>query len=210
MNEGNKIREKGLRLWKRERNEQNLTSIELDFFQKMRIYLNHLEKTADEDSDIVVRKIFRKLFTRTSYVVNDLITLRLQKILKLVIANAFVTEKLNEEELKTYNFLKGRIDGHRERILKGTKSSQPENISISENFPNHTKLPKVDKKLIFEETPEISYCLVLFVENEDEQTLGSDLKTYGPFQKDMYAIIPVDNALEYQRRKKVEIVFVNP
>ena len=204
MNEGSKIKEEGIYLWKGERKRQNLMPLDLDFFQKASIYLKHLEKVANEDSDVIVRKIFKKLFNRTSYVLNDLITIRLQKIFWLALTNTPINEKLNEEELKTYNLVKVRLNEHRENIFKQRRHEKKAKKITSVSLSNDTSFLQTTKEMNSET---VSYCLVLFIDNENDQALGSDLKTYGPFQKGMHAIIPVDNAIEYQSRNKAKIVF---
>ena len=54
-----------------------------------------------------------------------------------------------------------------------------------------------------------NYQMIKFKENEGIQSLGSDLKIYGPFQKGDIAIVPADNAKNFFKRSKADIIEID-
>ncbi len=189
------MREEIIFTWQRERREDGLVPVREDFFTTVQRYLLHLETMSREDDNPVARQIFKKLYTRTSYLVNDLIDLRAKKIFLAALNDTEVN--VTSEEKNLFTKIHSSLLRHR-RVLLGIEVDD-------EPAPE----PIVEPKLVAEEAAdelEVEYCTVEFLENELEVSLGTDLLSYGPFYKGDFAVIPVDNASELEKRNKVRIL----
>ena len=189
------MREEIIFVWQRERREDKLVPVREDFFKTIQRYLLHLSTMAKEDENPTARNIFQRLYTRTNFLVNDLIDLRVQKIFKAALHDEMMN--LNEEESSVYKSLHKSLLSHRRRLLG---ISVPDEEPVPEQLDNSTNAsPTIDEE-------KIDYCTVEFLDNELEETLGPDLLSYGPFYKGDFAVIPLENAHELEKRNKVTIL----
>lgn len=189
------MREEIIFVWQRERREDKLVPVREDFFKTIQRYLLHLSTMAKEDENPTARNIFQRLYTRTNFLVNDLIDLRVQKIFKAALHDEMMN--LNEEESSLYKSLHKSLLSHRRRLL-GIRVTDEE--PVPEQLDNNTNASPTDDE------EKIDYCTVEFLDNELEETLGPDLLSYGPFYKGDFAVIPLENAHELEKRNKVTIL----
>lgn len=182
------IYEQVLNAWKRERLSPNLLELETDFYAKCREYMSHLETQAKNDNDELVSKLFNKRWTRVSYLINDFMTLRMQKQIRNILSGSDVTTKLPIEEIDLNKTLQGQLSSFRDKVL---------------GIESNTELTNID------DTIEDGYSLAIFTQNENIESVGVDLNTYGPFEKGDFAILPKVNVRNYLMRSKIEEVDID-
>jgi len=190
------MREEIIFVWQRERREDELVPVRKDFFETIQRYLLHLSTMAKEDENLTARNIFQRLYTRTNFLVNDLIDLRVQKIFNAALHDEMLN--LNEKESSLYKSLHKSLLSYRRGLL-GISVPDEALVPIAEQ-PDSTNAPPTNDE------DKIDYCTVEFLDNELEQTLGPDLLSYGPFYKGDFAVIPLENAHELEKRNKVAIL----
>lgn len=173
-----------LTAWKREKEVQNLLSLENNFYGKCRAYIQHLETQAKNETDDILVLIFNNRWGRVIYLMNDLVTIRLQKqfrdILKGVSSPAPIPDEEKILRMKFENYL----------------SSYRDTVLGIQNYTEEVEIQNDNDK----------YKLVVFKQNESLQSIGGDLKKYGPFNIDDLAVIPAENMRNFLIRSKVEHV----
>ena len=183
-----KINDQLLSYWKREKAEQGLTELDPDFYEKCREYVTHLERQSENEQNKVIAKLFNKRWTRINYIVNDLVTLRLNKLVNALINGDDIDIILPLEEEELVKKLQSQLSLHRDKIL-GIETEQPQIASAG---------PSED-----------GYALVQFTQKELLVFIGADLKEYGPFEVDDIAVIPRLNMRNLQLRSKVEEIEID-
>ncbi|MHA2172970.1 MAG: DNA replication complex subunit Gins51 [Candidatus Kariarchaeaceae archaeon] len=168
--------------WKRERSENNLIPLDPNFFDKCRAYINHLENQAKNEPDDTLSKLFTKRWNRVNYVMNDLISLRLQKHFNALIHRQTPPDQLPSEENALRKALEKKMVMYRDEVL-GIVDQQAEAQELRQDD---------------------DYQLVLFTQGDNIQSIGADLNTYGPFNSDDIAYLPYENARNYLKRSQVE------
>jgi DNA replication initiation complex subunit (GINS family) len=168
--------------WKRERSDNYLIPLDTNFFDKCRAYINHLENQAKNEPDETLSKLFTKRWNRVNYIMNDLISLRLQKHFNALIHGYTPPDQLPSEEKALRNALETKMAKYRDEVL-----------GIIDQQMDAQELPQSD-----------SYQLVLFTQGDNIQSIGADLNTYGPFKSDDIAYLPYENARNYLKRSQVE------
>ncbi len=177
-----------LNAWKRERLSPNLLELETDFYAKCREYMAHLETQANNDNDELVSKLFHKRWTRVSFLINDFITLRMQKQIRNILSGSDVTTKLPIEESDLNKTLQGQLSSFRDKVL---------------GIESNVELTNMDDII------EDGYSLAVFTQNENIESVGVDLNTYGPFEKGDFAILPKVNVRNYLMRSKIEEIDID-
>ncbi|MFV2014716.1 MAG: hypothetical protein ACC656_04770, partial [Candidatus Heimdallarchaeota archaeon] len=91
-----------LNAWKRERQNTELLELEPEFYTKCREYIHHLETQAKNDQDQLMTKLFNKRWTRVNYLINDFLTIRMQKQIRDILSGTDFPKKLpiEEEEIR--------------------------------------------------------------------------------------------------------------
>ena len=84
--------------WKKERATTGLAKIDNNFFEHSNKYLGHLKNTEESEADLIIRKLYKKLLSRYTHIINDIIYLRTKKIAKLIINNDIVHNSLTKSE----------------------------------------------------------------------------------------------------------------
>jgi DNA replication initiation complex subunit (GINS family) len=196
-------------MWRRERKSSDLIPLEENFFEKIQMYLKHLETLSTDDADDLVRKLFFKRYQRVSYVVNDLIAIRLEKHFRGALNGEQIPENIPLEERETRSKLSKLLKDHNNKVL-GIKYKD-KNVSDHHSNISGEPIQSFDKDDLdvnddLANLGENGYQYVYFIENEPEESLGADLKTYGPFFKGSYALLPVENVKELLKRNKIEII----
>ena len=177
-----------LNAWKRERQSDELLELEPEFYSKCREYIHHLETQAKNDQDQLMAKLFSKRWTRVNYLINDFLTIRMQKQIRDILSGTDFPKKLPIEEEEIRKKLQKQLASFRDRVL-----------GIEKHETYH----------VDEELDEEGYAAVIFTQNDNYETVGSDLNTYGPFEKGDIAIIPKVNMRNYQMKSKVEEIDID-
>lgn len=173
--------------WKREKEGLQLNTMDTNFFEKCRAYINHLETQASSETDISIAKLFNNRWVRVNYLFNDLITLRLQKQFQIIINGDKSPSPIPFEEEHLRNQLINLLLTYRDEV-----------IGIKTKIQNENDQDEGD-----------NYELVHFSQNENLQTVGVDLRKYGPFEKGDLAIIPKENMRYFMKRSKVDHIKID-
>ncbi|OLS27389.1 MAG: hypothetical protein HeimC2_12290 [Candidatus Heimdallarchaeota archaeon LC_2] len=177
-----------LNAWKRERLSSSLLELDTDFYAKCREYMVHLETQAKNDKDELVSKLFRKRWTRVNYLINDFLTLRMQKQITGILSGTDFTKKLPIEEMDLSKILHNQLASFRDKVL---------------GIESNNEIKDID------ETIEEGYSFAVFTQNENNESVGLDLNTYGPFEKGDFAILPKVNVRNYLIRSKIEEIDID-
>lgn len=177
-----------LNAWKRERQNTELLELEPEFYNKCREYIHHLETRAKNEQDQLMAKLFNQRWVRVNYLINDFLTIRMQKQIRDILSGTDFPKKLPIEEVEIRKKLQKQLASFRDRVL-----------GIEKGEEHHME----------EEMDDEGYAVVVFTQNDNYETVGSDLNTYGPFEKDDFAIIPNVNKRNYQMRSKVEEIDID-
>lgn len=164
-------------IWRRERQTSQLINLKNDFFEKARAYLKHLENQAITEQDELIKELFKKRWERATYLVNDLINLRIEKHIRQTLSGEFqeVDEKKMPYEEKEF----------RSRLETLTTKFRETVHGIGEDETAE------ETQSYFEDE---EYQLVKMIKAENISTVGEDLLNYGPFKVDDLVYLPTANA----------------
>jgi len=183
--------------WEQETANESLQDLEDLKLSRMVSYLSEvrvsLAKTKAEDqlqSDILAQEALN-----VEFMLNDLLLLRQDKILKAALAQRrpIGTMTLAEEEF--YNRLLRGVEGHQE-FVKGALTSTPPSTAKRSTRKKHKK---GDDKADVPPEEVTDYVLVRFLRPIKDAFMGLDEATYGPFKKEDIATIPTENARAWLR-----------
>ncbi len=178
--------------WKKEiENEglQDLGDLRLSkmvsYLSNVRLALASIDAEERTQADILTQEALN-----IEFMLEDLLKLRKQKILKSAMAGHRPRGDMTLSEEEFYNRFQRALDGHTEFIKESLAGS-----------PSPTKKKKKKKKDTKKEEPErlsdsdvIDYITVRFARAIEEPFMGLDEKTYGPFKKEDIVMIPAANA----------------
>jgi DNA replication initiation complex subunit (GINS family) len=175
--------------WENEvRNEglQDLGDLRLS---KMIAYLSSVRLSlASVDAD---KRIQADMLTQEAlnleFMIEDLLVLRRQKILKAILAGHRPRGDMTLAEEELYNRAQRALDGHMEFVKESLAGAKP--IERTSDDESETE-PASDM---------IEYVTVRFLRPISAAFLGLDEKTYGPFKKEDIAMIPAANARAWLR-----------
>ena len=170
---------------------QNLGDLRLS---KMIAYLSSVRLSlASTDAE---KRIQAEILTQEAlnleFMIDDLLTIRRQKILKAVISGHRPRGDMTLAEEELYNRTQRALDGHSEFVkdsLAGTKPKKKKKPSGSDG--KKSKTPP--------ESETVEYVTVRFLRPISDAFLGLDEKTYGPFKIEDVAMIPAANARAWLR-----------
>lgn len=131
------------------------------------------------------------------FMLEDLLTLRREKILKSVLVGRRPTGDMTLSEEEFYNRIQRAFDGHSEFMkdsLAGTTPTESKKGARKRKSSNDRS-----KKSTTEEYEETELIVVRFLQPIDEAFMGLDERTYGPFKKEEIATIPAANARRWLR-----------
>ena len=183
--------------WEQETANENLQNLEDLKLSRMISYLSEvrvsLANTKAEDQ--LQADLYTQEALNVEFMLNDLLILRQNKILKAALAQRrpIGTMTLAEEEF--YNRLLRGVEGHQE-FIKGALIGTPPSAT---KRSTRKKRKKGDDKS--DDPPEeaTDYVLVRFLRPIKDAFMGLDEVTYGPFKKEDIATIPTENAHAWLR-----------
>jgi len=152
------------------------------YLSKVRLSLASTDAEKRVQADILTQEALN-----LEFMIEDLLVLRRQKILKAVISGhrPIGDMMLAEEEL--YNRAQRALDGHTEFVKDSIAGAKPK------KKPSDTK----SKDSLASDT--VEFVTVRFLRPISDAFLGLDEKTYGPFKKEDIAMIPAANARTWLR-----------
>jgi DNA replication initiation complex subunit (GINS family) len=166
---------------------------------KMITYLSNLRlslasTSADEplQADILTQEALN-----LEFMLEDLLALRREKILKSALIGRRPTADMTLAEEEFYNRIQRAFDGHSEFVRDSLAGS------LSSETKKTTKTRKTSKDKSEGPFPEehegTELIVVRFLQPIDEPFMGLDERTYGPFKKEEIATIPAANARRWLR-----------
>jgi DNA replication initiation complex subunit (GINS family) len=172
--------EKIYSVWEKEQKEDTLQRLEDSFYIEAKKFLEALITDKNEPEPLL-NKLVKKEYNNISFMLNDLINIRLDKILRSIrIGKELNKEKLLHEEKALYERFKNDL-----LQLFGEKALPPEVKEIEEKNE--------------------SFLLIRFL-RQLPAIVGSDMKIYGPFQVEDIATLPRENAKALILKKAAKLV----
>jgi DNA replication initiation complex subunit (GINS family) len=183
-------------VWENELENEGLQDLGDLKLSKMVSYLSSVRLAlASTDAD---KQVQAELLTQEAlnleFMIEDLLNLRKQKILKAALAGHRPRGDMTLAEEELYNRVQRALDGHAEFVndsLAGAKPKKKKKRKKTDKAGKETKTQP--------ESAAIEYVTVRFLRAIDDAFLGLDEKTYGPFKKEDVAMIPTANARTWLR-----------
>ncbi len=171
--------------WKRERQTKNLQSLEDDFYRKIKPYMNHLENQKTNETDSIMVRLFDRRSHRVSYILNDLISIRMEKHFSDVMNGVMCPAELPSEEKQYRTHIE-----QQQKILRNSALGLDDQIEVVEDL-------------------EDGYRLMEFTSNESNPFVGSDLMTYGPIVNGDFLLLASYNSRNFMLKSKANEVEIN-
>jgi DNA replication initiation complex subunit (GINS family) len=175
---------------------QDLADLRLS---KMITYLSNIRLSLASTSadESLQAEILTQEALNLEFMLEDLLALRREKILKSVLVGRRPTADMTLAEEEFYNRIQRAFDGHSE-FMKDSLAG-----SVLSETKKTTKKRKASKDKSEESSAEAheetELIVVRFLQPIDEAFMGLDERTYGPFKKEEIATIPAANARRWLR-----------
>ncbi|MFW9961965.1 MAG: hypothetical protein ACFFCX_00170 [Candidatus Sifarchaeia archaeon] len=157
----------------------------IDYLSSIRLSLASTDAEKQIQADLLTQEALN-----LEFMIEDLLTLRRQKILKAAMTGHRPAGDMTLTEEELYNRTQRALDVHTEFIKDSLAGAKPKKTKTSNDAEESKKLPSSD---------ETDYVTVRFLQPISDAFLGFDEKTYGPFKKEDVAIIPAANARTWLR-----------
>ena len=187
----NKIHNK----WKEEREKEEITPMIDPFYGSMRDFLKERTKAAKQALNPITKKILEKRLERIQYVINDLIKIRTNKIIKKIINNEEINVNLAREELNFYDRMKQIYDIYIKEIFS------PKDVA-------YTDIQGILGVKV-EEVEEVELVAIRFLKATKQAIQGLDGKIYGPFEPDDVCFLPKENAISFVKQSIAEDIKID-
>ncbi len=177
--------------WQSEIENENLQDLGDIRLGKMISYLSNIRLSlASTDAEKRVQAdILTQEALNLEFMIEDLLSLRRQKILSAAISGYRPRGDMTLAEEELYNRTQRALDGHTEFVKDSLAGSKPK------KKPGH-KLEKSKESL---DSEIMEFVTVRFLRPISDAFLGLDERTYGPFKKEDVAKIPAANARTWIR-----------
>lgn len=178
--------------WKNEQENEGLQDLGDLRLSKMVSYLSsvRLALASTDAEERIQAEILTQEALNIEFMLEDLLKLRKQKILKSTLSGHRPRGDMTLSEEEFYNRFQRALDGHAE-FIKESLAGSPSPIKKK-------KKKKKDTKKKVSEPPSdsdvVDYVTVRFLRTIEEPFMGLDEKTYGPFKKEDIVMIPAANA----------------
>jgi len=184
-----------------EKNNNDLNKLPESFYDQVVDYIKEKQDLLKKDDDLFSAKEKKQvlmLLENLDKILTEIYSRREKKVLEL----ALVKSKSRSGLLDTSNMLKSEVlffekllatlDGFRNNILNNVLSAKEVNVNFSDDLLSKRKT-------------ETKIVTVRFLEDVDK-FVDSDLKEYGPFEKETIATLPVEMAKLLEEQNKLEIL----
>jgi len=168
---------------------QDLADLRLS---KMISYLSkvRLELASTNADDVLQADLLTQEALNIEFMLKDLLEYRRVKILKAALSSRKPTGDMTLTEEGFYKTTQRAFDSHNEFIKESLSGASPK--SKSKDKKSKTAKKKSDD-IMDDETEDIDYIIVRFLRPIEEQFMGLDEKTHGPFEKESVAKLPAAN-----------------
>ena len=183
--------------WEQETANESLQDLEdlklsrmVSYLSKVRVSLAKAKAKDQLQADILAQEA-----SNVEFMLNDLLLLRQDKILKAALSQSrpIGTMTLAEEEF--YNRLLRGVEGHQEFVKSALTGTPPSPAKRSTRKKRKKSADKSDAPT----EEDTDYILVRFLRPIKDAFMGMDEATYGPFKKEDIATIPTENARAWLR-----------
>jgi DNA replication initiation complex subunit (GINS family) len=183
--------------WKNEQENEGLQDLGDLKLSRMVSYLSNvrLSLAALDAEERIQADVLTQEALNLEFMLEDLLSIRKQKILKSALSGHRPRGDMTLSEEDFYNRFQNALDGHAEFVkdsLAGTPTTKK----------TKKKQKKTSKKKAPEtvaDSDEIDYVYVRFLREIDDQVMGLDERTYGPFKKESVAKLPAANVSHWLR-----------
>jgi len=183
--------------WKEEREKEEITPMIDPFYGSMRDFLEERTKAAKQALNPITKKVLEKRLERIQYVINDLIKIRTNKIIKKVMNQEEISVNLAREELNFFD----RMNQIYEIYLKEIFS--PKDVA-------YTDIQEILGVQIEEaEEKEVELVAIRFLKATKQEIQGWDGKIYGPFEPDDVCFLPKVNAIGLVKQSIAEDIKID-
>jgi DNA replication initiation complex subunit (GINS family) len=153
----------------------------IDYLSSVRLSLASIDAEKRIQADMLTQEALN-----LEFMIEDLLNLRKQKILKAAISGHRPRGDMTLAEEELYNRAQRAFDGHSEFVKDSLAGSKPKKKEKSSDDAKKSKAPSASET--------VEYVTVRFLRPISDAFLGLDEKTYGPFKKEDVAMIPAANA----------------
>ncbi|MFX1559435.1 MAG: hypothetical protein ACFFBL_02495 [Promethearchaeota archaeon] len=175
--------------WEKEIENDGLQDLGDLRLSKMIAYLSNvrLSLASTEAEKRVQADLLTQEALNLEFMIEDLLVLRRQKILKAVLLGHRPRGDMTLAEEELYNRSQRALDGHTEFVKNSLAGAKPKKKTKSRKSKESTASDTVE------------FVTVRFLRPISDAFLGLDEKTYGPFRKEDVAMIPAANARTWLR-----------
>ena len=168
---------------------QDLADLRLS---KMISYLSkiRLELASTDAENVLQADLLTQEALNIEFMLKDLLEYRRAKILKAALSGRKPTGDMTLTEEGFYKAIQRAFDSHTEFVKESLSGASPK--SKPKDKKGKTAKKKQDEPLN-DEVEDIDYVVVRFLRPIEEQFMGLDEKTHGPFEKESVAKLPAAN-----------------
>ncbi|MFW9767450.1 MAG: hypothetical protein ACFFF9_02380 [Candidatus Thorarchaeota archaeon] len=183
--------------WKSEQENEGLQDLGDLKLSKMVSYLSNvrLSLAALGSEERIQADILTQEILNLEFMIEDLLNIRKQKILRAALSGHRPRGDMTLSEEDFYNRFQNALDGHTE-FVKDSLAGTP---STKKKKKRQKKEAKKKDSDLASDSDEIDYVYVRFLREIEEQVMGLDEKTYGPFKKESVAKLPAANVSHWLR-----------
>ncbi|MHA2150960.1 MAG: hypothetical protein ACXAAO_03180 [Candidatus Thorarchaeota archaeon] len=160
----------------------------VSYLSSVRLLLAALDAEERIQADVMTQEALN-----LEFMIEDLLELRKQKILKSALSGHRPRGDMTLSEEDFYKGVQDSLDGYSE-FIKESLAGTP--TPVKKRKKKQTK--KKDTETSVEED-DIDYVYVRFLRAIEDQVMGLDEKTYGPFKKESVAKLPAANVSHWLR-----------
>lgn len=179
--------------WEDEISNEGLQDLADLRLSKMISYLSkvRLELASTNADNVLQADLLTQEALNVEFMLKDLLDYRRNKILKAALSDRKPTGDMTLTEEGFYKTIQRAFDSHTEFVKDSLSGASPKQKSKEKK--GKTAKKKQDDHILEEETDDIDYVVVRFLRPIEEQFMGLDEKTHGPFEKESVAKLPAAN-----------------
>ncbi len=192
-------------LWKDEKDSKHLGNLEDLKLSKMIEYLSGIRQSlAETPSENTLQvELLQEEGVNVEFMIKDLLMIRRQKILRIVLNSEKTTGRMTLAEEELYNRLLRGFESHSEFVNEAITGKPAPTITKSKSKTIEKKTAIDDE---ISDAESLEYVMVRFLKPVKDAIMGLDEIVHGPFEKEAVAMIPTANAKIWLRDGTVERV----
>jgi DNA replication initiation complex subunit (GINS family) len=183
--------------WKSEQENEGLQDLGdlklsrmVSYLSNVRLSLAALDAKVRIHADILTQEALN-----LEFMLEDLLNIRKQKILKSALSGHRPRGDMTLSEEDFYNRVQNALDGHTE-FVKDSLAGTP---TTKKKKKKQKKTTRKKEPEAVSDSDEIDYVYVRFLRDIEDQVMGLDERTYGPFKKESVAKLPAANVSHWLR-----------